>query len=367
MAKKVDRKTFLTSMTAAGLGMNMMASSDPATEIGKMRNGNESRLGIIGLDTSHATAFTNIIHNNQVRIQGSQVESLSAAGNDQGDPRFQGFKVVAAYPYGSETIESSYSRIPGYIEDMKELGVEIVGSIDDLLSKVDYVLLLTNDGHLRLEQSIQVMAAGKIMFMDKPIAGSLADILSIMRASEMYNIPIFSSSSLRYVNHADEVRSGERIGRVLGADTYSRAPREPSHPDLFWYGMHGVEILFSVMRTGCKSVTRKETELSDIVVGVWDNGRVGTFRGIRQGRGGFGGVAYGTEGIQALKLGRGEGYLGIYQGLVADFLQFFRTGTPPIPFRETLEAYAFMEAADESKRQGGASVSIEQVIAMASR
>lgn len=352
-------------MTAAGLGMSMIGSSALASGAGKTKTQEEARIGIIGLDTSHAPAFTNIIHNNQVQIQGSRVERSN--GNRQEDPRFQGFRVVAAYPYGSRTIESSYSRIPGYTKDMKELGVEIVDSIDDLLSKVDYVLLQTNDGHPHLEQAIQVMAAGKILFLDKPLAGSLTDVISIRNASEMYNIPVFSSSSLRYLNHAGEVGSGELIGNVVGADTYSRAPREPSHPDLFWYGMHGVEILFTVMGSGCKSVRRTETELADLVVGEWDDARVGSFRGIREGQGGFGGTAFGTDGIQALALGRDEGYVGIYQGLVADILQFFRTETPPVSFGETVEIYAFMEAADESKRQGGAAVSIEEVIANASR
>lgn len=86
------------------------------------------RIGIIGLDTSHSTAFTELIN----------------SGSDETFSK--GFRVVAAYPYGSKTIQSSYERIPGYIEKVKANGVEITSSIADLLEKVDCVLLETNDG-----------------------------------------------------------------------------------------------------------------------------------------------------------------------------------------------------------------------------
>lgn len=363
MAKRIDRKTFLSSVTVAGIGM--IGSTLPAGQAKSEEQSGEARLGIIGLDTSHAPAFTNIIHNNPVRIRGTRIERDTQTAGGEEDPRFQGFRVAAAYPYGSRTIESSYSRIPRYIEDIQKLGVEIVDSIDELLEMVDHILLLTNDGHPRLEQAIQVMTAGKLLFMDKPLAGSLADVVSIMKASKRYEIPVFSSSALRYVDHAAEVRSGEKIGRVLGANTYSSSQREPSHPDLFWYGMHGVEMLFTVMGTGCESVTRKVTEKADMVVGEWENGRLGFYRGIREGSRGFGGMAFGTDGIQRLLLGPGEGYHGIYQGLVADILKFFRTGTPPIDFRETLEIYTYMEAADESRRRDEETVSLSEVLAEA--
>src|SRR5690625_6479582 len=128
------------------------------------------------------------------------------------------------------------------------------------------------------------MEAGKTLFIDKPVAGSLKDTIEIFNASRRLGVPTFSSSSLRYITNAAEVRSGELIGQVVGADAYSSASREETHPDLFWYGIHGVEILFTVLKTGCQSVKRVETDVSDIVVGQWDQNRGGTFRGIREGK-----------------------------------------------------------------------------------
>jgi hypothetical protein len=295
------------------------------------------RVGIIGLDTSHSPAFTELINT-----------------SDEG--LFGEFEVVAAYPKGSLVIESSYSRIPKYTEAVTGFGVEIVDSIEALLDRVDVVLLETNDGQRHLEQVLPVLEAGKPVFVDKPIAASLADAVRIFEAAEEHGVPLFSASSLRYAQNALAVRRGERVGEVVGAMTYSPATLEPHHPDLFWYGIHGVELLYTVMGTGCETVTRVSTEGTDVVVGTWADGRIGTFRGMRTGPHDYGGTAFGAEEI--VPLGPYQGY----EPLVKDILTFFKTGEPPVSREETLEIYAFMAAADESKRQGGAPVRVQRVL-----
>lgn len=294
------------------------------------------RVGIIGLDTSHSTAFTELINGSSDGIYGD-------------------FEVVAAYPKGSLVIESSYSRIPEYTKKVKRLGVDIVDSIDELLPRVDVVLLETNDGQRHLEQVRPVLKAGKPVFVDKPLAASLSDAVKIFNAAEKHEVPLFSSSSLRYAKNALDVREGS-IGRVVGATTYSPATLEDHHPDLFWYGIHGVELLYTAMGTGCETVTRVTSEGTDVVVGKWADGRIGTFRGMREGPHDYGGTAFGAEDIRSL--GPYEGY----EPLVKDILTFFKTGEPPVSKEETLEIYAFMAAADESKRRGGEPVRIKSVL-----
>ncbi|QEG42810.1 Oxidoreductase family, NAD-binding Rossmann fold [Roseimaritima ulvae] len=298
------------------------------------------KIGIIGLDTSHAPAFT------------------KAFNADPADPEMQNCRVVAAYPYGSQTIESSSSRIPKYTEELRGLGVDIVDSIDELLKRVDCVLLETNDGQLHRAQAQQVIDAGKPMFIDKPVAANLTDTLAIYKLAAEKQVPIFSSSSLRYTDGAQAIRRGD-YGDVLGCATYSPCKLEPSHTDLYWYGIHGVESLYTCMGPGCESVTRTSSEDFELVVGKWADGRIGTFRGIRKGKSGYGGTAFTTEAVQAV---------GTYQGyrpLVVQIAKFFRSGKPPIDAEETIELYAFMQAADESKRQGGAPVRIADVLQQA--
>ncbi|WP_421827436.1 Gfo/Idh/MocA family protein [Larkinella sp.] len=332
----LNRRKFLGVTATTGLSLSLPHTLFSMPEPTPLAEG--KRVGIIGLDTSHSTAFT------------KELNSPTAG------PELDGYRVVAAYPKGSNDIESSVSRVAGYTEEVKKLGVEIVGSIDELLRKVDVVLLETNDGRLHLEQALKVFKAGKRVFIDKPIAASLADTKAIFEAAQKANVPVFSASSLRYMTSAQDIAQGKTVGKVLGADTYSPSPIEKTHPDLFWYGIHGVETLFTVMGPGCKQVSRTHTKDADVVVGIWNDDRIGTFRGIRSGKTGYGGTAYGEKGIAPI--GPYEGY----KALLVQIVTFFNTGKPPVSAAETLEIFAFMEAAEESKRQGGANVTLESVL-----
>jgi predicted dehydrogenase len=271
-----------------------------------------------------------------------------------------GVRVVAAYPQGSKDIESSTKRVPELTQQVKDQGVEIVSSISDLLDKVDVVFLESNDGRPHLEQVLPCLEAGKPTFIDKPIAGTLADAIRIFEAAAKTRTPIFSSSSLRFGKNTQAVRQGS-IGKVITADTRSPASLEPTHPDLFWYGIHGVESLFTTMGTGCLSVKRGTTDDGKIqVTGTWDGNRTGIFRESSDTRKGYAGTATSAEGKSA-EVGGFDGY----QPLLNQIIHFFRTGVAPVTPEETLEIYAFMEAADESKRRNGTEVSLAEVMAKA--
>jgi predicted dehydrogenase len=296
-------------------------------------------VGIIGLDTSHVIAFTGALNDPK------------ASGD------LAGVRVVAGYPGGSPDIPESRDRLAKFTEQLRDKGIEIVGSIDELLTKVDAVMLESVDGRPHLEQVKPVLAAGKPVFVDKPMAGSLADAIAMARLAEDRHVPIFSSSSTRFSPSFLAFRAGQgSVGEVRGCAAYGPCHLEPHHPDLFWYGIHGVEILFTIMGPGCKSVTRVQTEGTELVVGVWNDGRVGTFRGIRDGKAEYGATVFGKKGVAP------AGPYAHYEPLVEQIARFFRTGQPPVDMEETLEIYAFMEAADQSKRQGGCPVSIESVM-----
>ena len=298
------------------------------------------KIGLIGLDTSHATAFTEILNN--------------PAAKDH----VPGAKVVAAFKGGSPDIESSITRVEGYTTTLREKhGVQIVDSIEDLCSKVDAVMLLSVDGRPHLAQARPVLAAHKPLYIDKPMAGTLRDVHTLARLAAESKTPFFSSSSLRFAKSSQAVRKGS-IGTVTNAWCGSPASLEKTHPDLFWYGVHGCESLFTVMGRGCESVRRGKTSAGKIeVVGTWKGGRTGTFREVE----GYQGRAEGTLG--AADVGAFDGYA----PLVAEAVKFFQTKVSPVPIEETLELFAFMEAADESKRRNGAEVRLSEVIEAATR
>ena len=122
------------------------------------------RLGIIGTDTSHVTAFTQIL-------------------NDESSPdHVPGGQVVAAYKGGSPDIEESVARVDKYAEELRtKWKVRIFASIPELCRNVDAVLLESVDGRTHLAQARAVIAAHKPMFIDKPLASTLEDAREIAR------------------------------------------------------------------------------------------------------------------------------------------------------------------------------------------
>lgn len=299
-------------------------------------------IGMIGLDTSHCLAFTELLN------------------KAEPDSDVAGCRVTRVYPKGSPDIESSVSRVPDYTVKIQAFGVEVIDDLDAMIAQVDAVLLETNDGRPHLEQVLPVLKARKPVFIDKPVAGSLTDAIAIFKLADHFDTPCFSSSSLRFSAGAQAIRGGS-IGKVTGCDTFSPCHLEPTHPDLFWYGIHGCESLFTVMGPGVKSVTRTQAADFDVVTGIWTDGRIGTFRGIRRGGSGYGGTAFGEKGVAQL------GEYGGYKPLVVEIVKFFRTGQAPVDSVETIDLYAFMEAADESKRRGFVPVEVADIMSAATK
>lgn len=307
------------------------------------------RVGLIGLDTSHVTAFTALL-------------------NDPAHPdHVPGARVVAAYKGGSPDIEASATRIDKFTAELRDTWkIEIVDSIEALLTRVDVVMIESVDARVHLAQARPVIAAKKPLFIDKPMAASTRDGAEIIRLAKAAGVPVFSASSRRFVEDVLMLKADAKVGAVLGAATYGPATIEPHHPDLFWYGVHAVETLYQLMGPGCVSVSRTHTDGTDVVVGTWADGRVGVMRGVRSGKyGTYGHTVFGAGDVVSATSemplpGGGKRRAGYY-GLVKRIVEFYQTGVPPVTPEETVETLAFMEAADLSKARGGAVVKLSDV------
>jgi predicted dehydrogenase len=232
-------------------------------------------------------------------------------------------------------------------------------------------MILSLDGRAHLEQARAVFAAGKPVFIDKPLAASLRDVREIFRLAAAAQVPVFSSSAYRFYESLAELKRAE-VGEVRAAVSYGPAYLDPHHPDLFFYGIHPTESLFAVLGTGCESVVRVSAPESDVVTGLWRDGRVGVLHGLRTGAIPYKVTVFGTTGFaeQQPKEPRfcafgaisepglsGDSYASLLRAIVA----FFRTGISPVSAEETLEIFAFMAAAEESKRRGGLPVRLAEL------
>lgn len=298
------------------------------------------RAGIIGLDTSHVPAFTKLFN------------------NPKADGDLAGIKVVAGYPGGTD-MPASKDRVAKFTEQMRGMGVEIVDSIAKLLEKVDVVLIESVDGRIHLKEAGEVFKSGKLVYIDKPLAGTLPEAIALFELAKKHQVKTWSSSSSRFGPELVAMKNNPEVGDILGVTTWGPCSYQSGTPDLFFYAIHGIESLFTLMGTGCETVARSKGVASDQVTGVWKDGRIGNYRGIVRGKAEFGAMVYGSKAVQ-------QGAKAVsYEALCRQIGKFFRTGEPPVSEAETIEIFTFMEAADESLRQGGKPVALAAVLAKA--
>ncbi len=279
------------------------------------------------------------------------------------DKLVTGMTVTAAYKWGSRDIFSSTNRYPQFIAELQKYGVEMKDSIPELLKDVDCVLLETNDGRPHYEQALEVFKAGKPVFIDKPIAHDLADIVRIADAAKKYNAKWFSASSLRFAENIAAARAGE-LGKIRSATTAAPHTPQPTHTDYYWYAIHAAEPLFGILGAGCEKVQCIAGETEDLLIGTWKDGRLGIMHALERNKlkgAGYGGMIFSEKGLTLV--GDNPGY----QPLVEAIVTFFKTGVAPMPPEESVALYALMSAAELSRRNGGSPVTIAEILAQARR
>lgn len=293
------------------------------------------KLGMIGLDTSHVTAFTELL-------------------NRPEHPYYvPGGEVAVAYPGGSPDMEISISRVAGFTNELRDkYGVAIVDTPEVVAESSDAILLESVDGRVHLEQFRRIAPYGKPTFIDKPFATTYADALAIAELAKQYRVPLMSSSSLRYAAGLTETldRADAGDGAIIGADCFGPTAHDKAMPGLFNYGIHTVEMLYAIMGPGCMHVTSQTNADYDLVTGVWQDGRIGTVRGNRKGNYRFGAVIHREKSVAFADVSAHPKPL--YASLLEQVIGLFRTGEPPLALGETVEIIRFIEAANESGATG---------------
>ncbi|WP_424768464.1 Gfo/Idh/MocA family protein [Paenibacillus sp. sgz302251] len=294
---------------------------------------NEIRIGMIGLDTSHATAFTKLL-------------------NDSSHPyHVAGGRVTIAYRGGSPDFPLSMDRVDKYANEMRQqYGVQIVDTLEEVAAGSDAILLESVDGRVHLEQFKAIAPYGKPVFIDKPLALSSAAAEEIVQIAAKHHIPLMSSSSLRYADALCAELDREGAGGIIGADVYGPMEIQSTQSHYFWYGIHAAEMLFALMGPGCEQVAVISTDAHELITGRWSDGRIGTARGNRSGNYSFGALVHRKEGSACVDINSAA--RPYYASLVEQVMLLFTTGQPPLDSEETLEIIRFLEAAEESRAKG---------------
>ena len=316
-------------------------------------------VGIVSIDNYQALAFTELFHH-----------------PPSDNPDLRGLKVVAAWPGGSPDLAGSLQDVQRWKPLLEKQGVTMEDSIDAVLAKVDVVMLMTVDGRTHLEQLRPILKARKPVYVGRPMAASLEDVIEMFELARQHDTPMFSCSQHRYSPSISDMRDHPEVGEVMGCAVHGGCPTQPHHPDFFFHAIHSFESLFTIMGTGAVSVTRARTPDAELVTGVWGDGRVGTYRGIRKGVVKYSALVFGTQGIvPAGQYGYRAPVGGIvpksrykgYEGVATEMARFYKTGQVPVSAAETIELFGFMEAAHESGRRGGVPVPVAEVIQAAQK
>lgn len=291
------------------------------------------KVGIIGLDTSHAIAFTKLLNNPD--------ETYHVPGG----------KVVVAFPGGSPDFELSISRVEGFTKEISNnYNVKIVDSIEQVAYECDAILLESADGAVHYEQLRKIIAHKKPVFIDKPFSLSSNVANDMIQLAADYQTPIMSTSALRYAESLTTALNNANKGKVIGADCFGPMDLQATQPGFFWYGIHTVEMLFTILGQGSKSVTVISNKEHDVITGVWEDGRFGTIRGNRKGNTQFGALIHFEQGSEYIEINLDQ--KPYYASLLEQIVDFFRDGNSRVPLRETNEVIRFIEAANESSRDG---------------
>lgn len=318
------------------------------------------RIGILGLDNYQGVAYTQSFNNPKAEGDLAGVRVVAALLTPSAD-----------YPESRELGERWKKQIGDLYQKPKNSEeaappVEFVDSLEELLKRCDGVMIMSLDGRQHLAQATAVLKSGKRLFIGRPLAASPADAVTILKLAAETKTPCFSTSQHRFSPGFIGMRNHPEVGRVLGCDVYGGFDEKACEADRFIRPLHSFETLYTIMGPGVVSVACTSTATCESITAVWGDGRVGTYRGIKQGTVKYSATVFGDQGVSTAGVyGHGvpvkgvvpttDKYMG-YEGLAIEMAKFFKGGAPPVSAAETLEIYALLQAAEESKAKQGVAV-----------
>jgi virulence factor len=289
------------------------------------------KLGVLDFDTSHVVEFTKRLNHIDIKD----------------DQWVDGAQVVIGCPGESKIMPE---RIPEYTAIMKKCRVPLVDKPEEMIGKVDGMLIESQEGAFHYERAKPFLEAGIPCYVDKPFTCSVDHARKLVDLAAKKKLPLFSSSSLRYAPELVAFMKIEKHGKTLGALAYGPSPEHERNPGMFHYGIHAVEILYTLMGPGCERVSCAYEKSAEVTTGQWKDGRIASVRGIRTGKSDYGAVAFTEQGVMPVPIGTAY----IYRELLKQVVEMFKTGKSPLDPTITLEIVGFIEAARKSGMNHGA-------------
>lgn len=229
----------------------------------------------------------------------------------------------------------------------------VVRRAEDVIGQVDAVVIATDKGFEHVDRCRPFIEAKLPMFVDKPMVDR-EDHLQQFARWRREGHAILSTSGLRYAREFTDLRSrlaevGElRLIHVTMAKSWER------------YGIHALESVYPFLEPGkWLSVANTGTPERNVVHVRHAGGVEVVLSVISDLYGAFGHMGcYGTKGAVSAKFT--DTFFAFRAQLVA-FIEYLRTGNPPLPFEQTVELMKIIIAGIRSREQSGRTVKLSEI------
>ena len=281
------------------------------------------RVGIIGLDTSHSIEFTR-------RMQAPDCPQ---------DQRVEGMQAVTCLRF-----ETPFQDQQGLDERQAQLeawGVSVIEDFDEAVSGCDALLMEINDPQYHLDYLARVACLGKPLFLDKPLADTMANGLQVCAIAAENSLRFFSASSLRFVPPL--VQACKAVPDPLCCTVYGPLGRAPAGSSIVWYGVHSFEMLQRAMGRGAQSLSTRKDGAGVVVTVDYDRGRRGIVE-LTDGAYVYGGCLRTSDKAVPYVVDMTRAY----SDQLVEIERFFRGAAPPLEVEDTLEVMAMLDAAERS-------------------
>lgn len=292
-----------------------------------MNRSNDIKVAVIGLDTSHSVEFVK-------RMQDPDCPS---------DQRVPGLRATACLRF--ETPFQNQAGLAARQKQLEAWGVPVTTDFDAAVADCDAVMIEINDPARHLEYVRACAGLGKPIFLDKPLADTIANGRAIAELAASANLRLVSSSSLRFVTALEAACA--QFPAPNQASVFGPLGRAPAGSSIVWYGVHAFEMIERAMGCGAASLTAMQDRSGVVFVVGYGDGRRGVvelttdsyvYGGTLRGDGKAAAFVVDMSMAYSLQLTRVEA--------------FFRTGRAPVAIEDAVEVMAMLDAAQQALDTG---------------
>ncbi len=287
------------------------------------------RIGILGAENSHATAFSRIFNDLDPKCE----------------TKYPDMKVVGCF--------SIYPDVCQKLVD--ECGVEFIADKpEDMLGKVDAIMVTARDGKYHPEFARPYIEAGIPAFIDKPFANCSCAAVELAKLAKSKNVPLVGGSSTKLVYDVQQLAYARRTAfeEICGGSVVAPLNMNNEYGGFYFYSSHLAEISLTIFGYNPKSV--RAFRAGDSVTAVVSYDGFNVTNQYIEGNYTYAGAIYG----KGKTVARDIDISMCYQHECKIFVDMLRTGVMSHSYEHLVAPVVLLNAVKKSYENGGEEVEL---------